>query len=181
MALTYLGSTVAVDTAFIPRVDVKSQVFSKGWLRLRMCCSTTTVLATQGPRIVRHRVKSSYGVLFSVQGALFLLVHHTASGAASLMLYSSSSTALRLSFRGLKSTTKASLTAKTESLSRYLLCLSKICVTSGAYLSPLPAYDMSLVTNANISVGKVETNHNVNVSRAVRVAIQELQQLASRS
>ena len=54
---------------------------------------------------------------------------------ASEMLYSSSNGASESPFLSLKSTTRESLTAKTESSSRYLLFRSKICVVTGLYPS----------------------------------------------
>ena len=51
------------------------------------------------------------------------------------MLYSSSNGASESPFLSLKSTTRESLTAKTESSSRYLLFRSKICVVTGLYPS----------------------------------------------
>lgn len=59
------------------------------------------------------------------------------------MSYASSSFAFSLPSNGLKSTVRPSLTANTESSTRYLLLLSNICVTRGECVSE-PIWDFGV-------------------------------------
>jgi hypothetical protein len=96
------------------------------------------------------------------------------------MSYSSSSVALGLPSMGLKSTTSSSLTANTESSTRYLLVLSKICVVRGVYLS-FPACVAVSQAFPVVVLSRLATYNDMNMGGAVGMTIEKLQELSGRA